>query len=73
MLIMRLALLSCAFYLGLALALELALFLLARWKGSAGFFFTSWGWTLFSVAIWLVSTSIAFRIVRGWIHAKLPR
>jgi hypothetical protein len=23
--------------------------------------------------IWLVSTSIAFRIVKSWIHAKLAR
>jgi hypothetical protein len=73
MLIMRLALLSCAFYLGFALALELALVLLSRWKGSAEFYFTSWGWTVFSGAIWLVSTSLAFRIVRSWIHARLVR
>jgi hypothetical protein len=37
MLITRMALLNCAFYYRFALALELALVLLARWKGSAGF------------------------------------
>jgi hypothetical protein len=69
---MRFALLICAFYLGFALPMELALFALERWKGGVLFGFTSWwGWVVFSAAIWLVSTSLAFRIVRSWIRAKL--
>ena len=39
---MRFALLICAFYLGFALPMELALFALARWKGGVLFGFTSW-------------------------------
>jgi len=71
MLIMRLALVSCVLYLGFALIVELA-FVAARRKG-LDIHLHSLGWTVFSGAIWLVSTSIAFRIVASWIHAKLAR
>ena len=71
--LIRTALLSCAFYLGFVLAIELALIAVARWKGSAGLLFDGWSWALFSGVIWLVSTSLAFRIVRSWIHARLAR
>ena len=40
MLIMKLALLSCAFYLGFALTVELAFFAVMLWKDSVGIFFT---------------------------------
>ena len=71
MLIMRLALLSCAFYLGFALIVELTFIGVLR-KG-LDLHLTSWGWTVFSGAIWLVSTSIAFRIVASGIRARLAR
>lgn len=71
MLIMKLALLSCAFYLGFALIVELAN-IGARMKG-LDLHLTSLGWTVFSGAIWLVSTSVAFRIVASGIRARLAR
>ena len=67
MLIMKLALLRCAFYLGIALAAELALFALALWKNGSAIFFTWWGWAAWSGAAWLVSTSLAFRLVASGI------
>jgi hypothetical protein len=73
MLIMKLALLSCAFYLGFALAAELEFFAVTLWKDSVGIFFTWWGWAAWSGAVWLVSTSLAFRLVFGGIRAKLAR
>jgi len=73
MLIMKLALLSCAFYLGFALAVELAFFAIMLWKDSVGIFFTWWGWAEWSGAAWLVSTSIAFRLVVGGIRARIGR
>jgi hypothetical protein len=71
--LIRAAVLSCAFYLGFMLVVELALIAVARWKGSAGLIFTGWSWAVFSGAIWLGSTSIAFRIVERWIRARLAQ
>jgi hypothetical protein len=71
--LLRTALLSCAFYLGFVLVVELTLVAVARWKGSAGLFFNGWSWALFSGLIWLVSTSLAFRIIANWIRAKLAK
>jgi len=71
MLIMKLAVLSCAFYLGIALLAELAFFLLMAWKDSFGASFTGWGWAICSGAAWLLSTSLAFRLVVAGIRAKL--
>jgi hypothetical protein len=73
MLITKVALLSCAFYLGIALAAEVALFALALWKGGSAIFFTWWGWVAWSGAAWLVSTSLAFRLVVSGMRAQLPR
>ena len=73
MFIMKVALLSCAFYLAIALAVELAFFAVMLWKDSVFFFFTWWGWAAWSGAAWLVSTSLAFRLVVSGIRAKLPR
>jgi hypothetical protein len=71
MLIMKLAVLSCAFYLGIALLAELAFFLVTLWKDSFGIFFTWWGWAIWSGAAWLFSTGLAFWLVWGGIRTKL--
>ena len=73
MLIMKLALLSCAFYLGFALVVELGFFAVTLWKDSVGIFFTWWGWAAWSGAAWVVSTSLAFRIVMAGIRARIGR
>jgi hypothetical protein len=74
MLIMKLALWTCAFYLLLALLMELALFVFLNWKGdSVGVFFRWWGWATLFGAVWLISFSGAFYIVLSGIRAKLPR
>lgn len=71
MLIMRLAFMSCAFYLAIALLAELAFFAATFWKRDVGIFFNSWGWVAWSLVVWLFSTSLAFRIVMRGIHAKI--
>jgi hypothetical protein len=71
--LMKTAVLSCAFYLAFVLAVELALIGITRWKGSVGILFNGWSWALFSGIIWLVSTSMAFRIVANWIRARLAQ
>jgi hypothetical protein len=71
MLIMKLAAFRCAFYLGIALPAELAFFVVDLWQVNIGTFFTWWGWVVWSGAAWLVSTTLAFRIVWRGIHAKI--
>ena len=71
MFIMKIALLSCAFYLGLALLAELALFGLMYWKDGVFVSFTWWGWAVWSSAAWLISTSLAFRLVAAGIRARI--
>ena len=73
MFFMKIALLSCAFYLGFTLIAELALFGLMSWKDSVSVFFTSWGWAVWSGAAWLICTSLAFRLVVAGIRAKIAR
>ena len=73
MLIAKLALLSCAFYLGFVLIAELAFFAVTLWKDDVGIYFTWWGWAAWSSAAWLLSTSLAFYIVFSGIRAKIPR
>lgn len=69
--LLRTALLSCVFFLGFVLVIQLALVVVARWKGSAGLIFNGWSWAVFSGVIWLISTSLAFRIFAKWLRAQL--
>jgi hypothetical protein len=71
MLILKIAVVSCALYLGFAIAAQLAFYALMLWKDGVFISFTRWGWTILSGAVWLISTSVAFRIVATGIHAKL--
>ncbi len=71
MLLVKLAVLSCAFYLGVALLAELAFFLLALWKHDFAYSFTWWGWAICSGTVWLLSTSLAFRMVWAGIRARV--
>jgi len=47
MLFTKVALVTCAFYLGLNVLLEVGLFGLAQWKGGAGITFTRGGKYIF--------------------------
>lgn len=71
MLILKIAVVSCALYLGFAIAVQLALYALMLWKGGVFISFTRWGWTLWSGAVWLIATSVAFHLVASGIRAKL--
>jgi hypothetical protein len=73
MFIMKIALLSCALYLGFALVAELAVVATLFWKDDVLIGFKWWGWTVWSGAIWLLCTSLAFRIVVSGIRTKLAR
>ncbi len=71
MLISKLALLTCGFYLGVTILLEAALFTVAHFKGSAGIFGTYWSWAVLFGVIWFVSFSLSFRIVYHGLSTRL--
>lgn len=69
----KLAVVTCAFYLGISILLDAAVLGLAKWKGSFGIFFTRSGWiVLFGIA-WLVSFLLSYRIVVAPLFANLHR
>jgi len=70
--ILKLALLSCVFYVGIAILMEAGLFLWARLAGSAGFFASRAAWFVLFGMIWLGSFSLAWHIVLTSLRARLP-
>ncbi len=73
MLLLRLALLTCAFYLAIAVLTEAAVFVLAGVKGSFGYMSTRWGWAVWSGVMWLISYTLAWRIVARWFWRQFPK
>ncbi|HEX2711986.1 MAG TPA: hypothetical protein VHM88_07160 [Candidatus Acidoferrales bacterium] len=72
MVILKLALLSSAFYLGIAIVLQAALVLVAYMDVIVGVAITRLGLGALFGVIWLVSFSLAWHIFyAGW-KAKLP-
>jgi hypothetical protein len=72
--IMRIAVLSCALYLGFVLLAEFAFFVVTLWKHGFGLltsWFSWWGWIIWSCAVWILSTSLAYRLVWAGIRAEL--
>jgi hypothetical protein len=73
MFVLKLALLTCAFYLIAAICIEAAILAFSHWRGGYAIYFSSWtGIALvvcFFGTIWLVSFLLAFRIIfpRIWI------
>ena len=73
MLLTKIALVTCAFYLGLNILLEAGILGLAVWKGGAGIHFARGGqYALFGI-LWLISFSLAWRIVTAGFLARMPR
>lgn len=73
LLFIKLALVTCAFYLGINLILYCAFLALATWMGGAGFFFARSAQYLFFGLIWLASFSLAWRITMTPVLSKIPR
>jgi hypothetical protein len=70
--ILKLALLSCALYVGVAILMEGGLLLWARLAGSVAFSASRTAWFLLFGIIWLGSFSLAWHIVLTGLRAKLP-
>ena len=71
MIILKLGVLTCAFYLGISVLMEAAVFGLAIWKGSVAFFLTRWGLGAVFAAVWLASFSLAWHFVYAGVRSKL--
>jgi hypothetical protein len=68
MLVIKLALVTCAFYLGIAILLEAAFFGIAMWKGGIMYTLTRPVWFVTFGLFWLLSFTLAWRIVMGPFH-----
>ena len=71
MLYTKLALVTCAFYLGISILLDAAVFGIALWKGSFDVSATKTGWLVFFGLSWLMSFLLSWRIVVGPMLARL--
>ena len=70
MLLMKLALLTCAFYMGIVFLIEVASVILACLMGGFGIAGKAWGWGVLCGVIWLISFSLAWRIVDAGMMAR---
>jgi hypothetical protein len=73
MLYTKLALVTCAFYLGFSILLDAAVFGIALWKGGANVIATKTGWLVFFGISWLISFLLSWRIVFTPLFARLHR
>ena len=71
--IAKLALVTCAFYVGLSLLLEAALLGLALWRGGIFYSINFKAWALIFGPMWLVSFAVAWRIMMVPFLARFPR
>jgi hypothetical protein len=69
----KLALVTCAFYIGISFLLDGAIFGLASYTGIAGVHLTRGGRYIFFGLVWLASFSLAWRIVMTPLFARIPK
>jgi hypothetical protein len=72
-LIAKTALLTCAFYLGIAIVLEALLVGVTHWKGGVIYSINFKAWALVFGVIWLASFALAWRVAIIPVLAKVPR
>jgi hypothetical protein len=72
-LIVKTALVTCAFYVGMAILLEALLLGVTHWKGSVFFSINFKAWALIFGLIWLASFALAWRVTIVPLLAKFPR
>ena len=69
----KLALVTCAFYLGISILIDAAMFGMALWNGGVGLFLTRTGWLMLFGVAWLVSFLLSWRIVIVPLLARIHR
>jgi len=73
MVVVKLAAMTCVFYLGSAVLMEALLVLLAHVLGTAGFSLSRSGWMVLFGMVWLASFLLAWRVVIPPILARIPK
>ena len=73
MFILKLALITCAFYLAVAILMEAVLLVLAKVLGGLGVFMPRLGWIVIFGSVWLASFLLAWRIVMRSLTARMPK
>jgi hypothetical protein len=69
----KLALVTCAFYLGISILLDIAVFGMTLWKGGFGVWATRSAWLVFFGIAWLISFLLSWRTVFAPLLARLHR
>ena len=72
-LIAKTALVTCAFYVGMSILLEVILLGLTFWKGGIMYSLNFKVWVLMFGVIWLASFALAWRLTVVPFLAKFPR
>jgi hypothetical protein len=70
---LKLALLTCCFYLAGTAAIQLVVFLIARLRGSFIIYATKSGWVGLFGILWLVSFLASWRVLKAFTGNRLPR
>jgi len=73
MIVVKLAAMTCVFYLGSAVLMEASLVVLAHVLGSAGLALSRSGWMVLFGIVWLASFLLAWRVVISPILARIPK
>ena len=71
-LIAKMALVTCAFYVGISLLLEAVLLGVTFWKGGVMYSVNFKAWALIFGVIWLASFALAWRVTIVPFLAKFP-
>lgn len=69
----RFALVTCAFYLAIAVLLDAAMFGIAVWKGGSDVAASRSAWFVFFGLVWVVSFLLSWRIVLAPLFANIPK
>ena len=64
MILIKLALLTCTFYLAIVVLMEAAFHILSRLLGGFAIGGKPWGWAVVFGVVWFASISLAWHIVR---------
>jgi hypothetical protein len=72
-LIAKTALVTCAFYMGMSVVLEVLLLGFMFWKGGIMYSLNFKAWALIFGVIWLASFALAWRVTIVPFLAKFPR
>ena len=72
-LIAKMALVTSALYIGIAILLEVALLLVAYKTGGIGYVLSPWKWGFVFAIVWLISFALAWRIYMVRLISTFPR